>query len=400
MNRMSNEEIWKQIFKGLRSDPTIKKEVGRIQIELQRERIKKRNQGEEVLEEWFEELKKKYAKYLNTNPVFELENSKAAPPAPKAEAPKAEAPPAPAPPAPKAEAPHAAAPERVVQEGLFPVVEKPTLSTGDCFYSSIYRSLREQGLLEHLNRCKPLIILQSEREFIESIRELIAENDGGIYREIYEYLETIKKEREVYRSVLSAQGQWFARAFATGLPSYETFEQKVKAGIKRMTNWAAEIEVTIAVNRLAECGIQLRKFNTTIVEAEKYSNGMPVINLRNHGEAHWEYFSFQVPAGFTESKAYKETKKKICEEECKTYERRIDSAEKAIEGSTKEIQKMESQIEKEQIRIETNEQIIEENTPLLEECRVKCASMKGGKRKTRRKSKNSVGRRLSLKRQQ
>jgi hypothetical protein len=388
---MSQEIVWKQLFKGLRSDPTIKKEVGRIQIELQRERIKKRNQGPEVLEEWFEELKKKYAKYLNTGPpVFELENK-------GAEAPAAPAPaPAPAAPAP---APAAPAAEPVIEEGLFPVVEKPTLSTGDCFYSSIYRSLREQNLLQTFNRCYPFVIIDDEREFIQSIRRLIAENGKGVMREIYTYLQTIKDDRGVYRQVLSAQGQWFARAFATGLPTYEKFEEKVKAGIQKMTNWAAEIEVTIAANLLDACGIQLQKYNSTIVEAEKYSNGKHVINLLNHGEAHWVYFSFQVPAGFTESKAYKETKKKVCEEECKTYERRIDSAEKAIEGSTKEIQKLESQIEKEQIRIETNEQIIEESTPLLEECKKKCSTMKGGKRRTR-KSKNSVGRRLSLKRRQ
>jgi hypothetical protein len=371
---MDQDTIWLKIFKGLRSDPT-KVGVGKIQFDLQRQRAQKRKEGEEAMNAWFEELKEKYAEYLLDTPeVFQLQNAE------NKQEEKEEAP-----------APGA--------EGYFPVIQKETLATGDCFYSSIYRASQEQSLLDKLKQCYPSLQIESEGVFIPSIRNLIANNDKGVFKEIYEYLASVTKERTTYLSILQAQGQWFYRIFSKGLPStLGEFITQVKQGIQKMTNWAAEVEVTIAKQLLSACGIQIRAYNTTIVEAEKISQGIAILNLLNQGEAHWVYFSFNVPDKFTETTFYKETRQKGCIEECKQYERRIDSAEKAIEGSSKEINELEAKIAKEQARIAANEEILETSQEELEKCRRKCGLLKGGYRKSRKSKKNSGVRRLSLRR--
>jgi hypothetical protein len=71
---------------------------------------------------------------------------------------------------------------------LYKATVKPTLEQGDCFFSSIYRASKEQGLLNKINNCNPDILISNEDEFITSLRYLVANNSTDAIRSLYDFL--------------------------------------------------------------------------------------------------------------------------------------------------------------------------------------------------------------------
>ncbi len=201
------------------------------------------------------------------------------------------------------------------------VVRRLTLTTGDCFYSSIFRSAVEQGLLDQIMKCLKLSG-KTEIEFIASFRHMLAKRvkadklpkqyDERLKKEqdLYEVLydtyhekipgmtnETSKEKLTTYKQILSVSPVWFRTAFWNGLPMREKFLEIVAKGVDTMKNWVGTIEVEMTAYLLKKvCKINLVRHNTDPKTDLKSNDedGQPILHLRNLGEAHWEYYSFDL----------------------------------------------------------------------------------------------------------
>jgi hypothetical protein len=211
------------------------------------------------------------------------------------------------------------------------VVRRQTLTTGDCFYSSIFRGSVEQGILDQLMKCLKLSG-KTELEFIQSFRYMLAKRvladklpkeyderlkkEQDLYEVLYDTLhETIPGMKEektgtraknikpqeqtigTYRLVLSSSPEWFRTAFWNGLPSREDFRNIVAEEVKKMKNWVGTIEVEMTAYLLKKvCKITLVRHNSSPKKdlKSKDDGGQPILHLRNLGEAHWEYYSFDL----------------------------------------------------------------------------------------------------------
>jgi hypothetical protein len=391
------------IFKDLLIELAKKKELGvlspenykKIQLDLVKQKAKMRGKSQEEYIRWIESMRQKYideeesisypppAPSIEETPIKEVVENSVEVPEKEEEKEK----------------------EKMDPDYLkHPVIGVENLGGGDCFYSSIFRSLREANLLQKFKACQPLLDLEGdEYAFIQSLRNVVAGEveKGRVAEDVYDLLLSVVKEKGTYKQILEAQPDWFRKLYSRGLPEKNVFFKKTAEKIRIMTNWAAELEVTITSELLGLCDIEFIAHNSNISEAATHTeDGKPILHLWNQGEAHWIRFSFdEVTPEYLASEEYKELKESLCDEECKAIEIRLESAQKAIEGSEKEIktceetiQKCESSIILNTERAEKNKEIVESLSQELEECRKKCAErlLKGGtrKRRMRKVSKN------------
>jgi hypothetical protein len=280
-----------------------------------------------------------------------------------------------------------------------PVVPSETLDDGNCFYSSIYRALKEARLLEKLKRCYISLDLTTENTFIQTWRDVVAGEveKGKVAGDIYDLLLSVVKEKATYKQILEAQPDWFRKLYSRGLPEKNVFFKKTAEKVRIMNNWAAELEVTLTKELLEVCNIELVTHNSQIAEAATHTeDGKPIIHLWNQGEAHWIRFSFdEVTPEYLESGEYITLKESLCENECKSIEIRLESAQKAIEGSEKAIQTCEKEIVLHTARLEENKEKVVRLVEELDECKKKCGGeLKGGSRKVK---KNNKSKRVSRK---
>jgi hypothetical protein len=209
-----------------------------------------------------------------------------------------------------------------------PVYRRATMTTGDCFYSSIFRAAYEQGLIHKLISCLKLKS-KTEEGFIQGIRKQLAKRvpssmeDGKLKKgklprnkdtqqdiydrllEVYDSSMSIPEEEDeeedqasVYHAILVTYPQWFKTAFWAKLPSREEFEKIVADGVAEMENWAGEIEVNMTKELLQKfCNINLITHSSEIKFATAMDEeGNPNLHLKNNGEVHWEYYAFQPKA--------------------------------------------------------------------------------------------------------
>jgi hypothetical protein len=105
-----------------------------------------------------------------------------------------------------------------------------------------------------------------------------------------------KNTMGTYRQILSAFPGWFEAKFKKGLPDRNTFLREVADGIDTMENWVGTIEVEMTKYILQRvCGIVIKTYFKEIQNADPTDpEGRPILHLKNNGEAHWEYYSFDV----------------------------------------------------------------------------------------------------------
>jgi hypothetical protein len=210
------------------------------------------------------------------------------------------------------------------------IVLRETLSNGDCFFSSIFRAGVEQGFVNKIKECLKLKAT-NEKEFIQAFRNMLATrvrydrlpkstNPDGSTEDTYDVLKaTFKMEipgmveqpgktgkgilsekqlrNSTYTQVLSAFPAWFEDKFKKGIPDdKKDFLEKVAQGISTMRNWVGTIEVEMAKHILnSACKITLKTYSSELTNAEPVDEkGQPTIHLRNLGEGHWEYYSFDL----------------------------------------------------------------------------------------------------------
>jgi hypothetical protein len=193
------------------------------------------------------------------------------------------------------------------------VVIKETLEQGDCFYSSIFRSSRERGLLEKIAECLSLDS-SSEMVFVETFRNKLAdsiskgnlqythERNGNI--DTYDYLVGLTGNSGTYHQVTHSYPGWFNEEFGVGgdkLGDRDSFCQRLAAHIRQLGEWVGEIEVRIITEWLEGCNIKLEVRSNKETNLYKTSQGMDVLHLYNPSERHFEYFSFEPEVGERES---------------------------------------------------------------------------------------------------
>ena len=223
----------------------------------------------------------------------------------------------------------AVAPARLFQQPAEsePVRSAETLTSGDCFYSSIWRASGEQGVREPMLNCFAIQIppgkteKQQELMFIQTLRRILAQRirNDNLFKEVdprngrqknaYDGLQEKLAEggMDLYKETIRIFPDWFKAKFGKGLlDTKQEFLTTFAKEVETMTRWVSEIEVQMVEEMLKDiCGILLEKHNHDIPYAFRTKNGMPLLNLHNKSEYHWEFFSFNVPAGYTASSAFR-----------------------------------------------------------------------------------------------
>jgi hypothetical protein len=209
------------------------------------------------------------------------------------------------------------------KKGL-PVKAKSTLAQGDCFYSSIYRSSGEGGLLAKIQDCLGIQV-DTEDNFIEDFRGVVASKimAGDLPSEegadMFDVLVGQIRDN-LWKEVIRAYPTWFQKAFGAGLPRKERFLEKLAGLASTRQNDVSEIEVRIVEKILLECGIKVNKNNHDI------ARGIPgALNLWNQGEYHWVYFSFDVPADYEDSIEFLQKEHEDCMRGCQKIKSLLDA---------------------------------------------------------------------------
>ena len=183
---------------------------------------------------------------------------------------------------------------------VFAVKDATTKDDGNCFYSAIYRAAKEQGVLD---KFPAEIKKDTEENFIQSMRNRIAfcisngilpktkEKDG----ELDSYNALIQSDVS-YSEIIRGFPSWFRDEFPKEqIGTRPEFLARLSKIVKEDKRWVGEIEVRLTKKYLLkQIKICLLVHNSNKEELEKERNGMPVINIYNHGESHYTFFSFDV----------------------------------------------------------------------------------------------------------
>ena len=212
--------------------------------------------------------------------------------------------------------------KKIIRQILpFPVVIKETLSDGNCFFSAIFRALKERpGLLEKVSSCLKLDS-SDEIKFIQSFRNKLAEriasgnlqytNDKNGRVDTYDML--ISHNANSYKQIIEGFPDWFKSEFGepTQLGTRESFCQLYASYIRNLGEWVGEIDVRMIQEELLKCKLTMIIYKTIKKSLKRTDiNGNPMIHLYNHDERHYEYFSFYPEKPKEEEKKEEEEEKK------------------------------------------------------------------------------------------
>jgi hypothetical protein len=179
---------------------------------------------------------------------------------------------------------------------------KSTLDDGNCFYSSIYRALKNKSLLRRLINCYDSLESSNEREFIKKLRELVAKSGKRSIRNMFQHFSIENFSKNTFKQVIKYIG-----GISTVLRQYydenkfqpeyeEEFIEDIQKIIRKNKSWAGNLEVDQTEDILNPCGIYLYKFNTKNTGLNKINNDYinnpnytMSLYLINDGEVHWEY---------------------------------------------------------------------------------------------------------------
>lgn len=182
---------------------------------------------------------------------------------------------------------------------------EPTLSQGDCFYSSVYRVSKERDLLDHIKTCLKVEV-ENEDQFVITMRNLVATeikenrlisgtNHSGKKEDAYDFLSALLTglDKEDYNESITQFTTQFKRAFpySKGLGTRESFLEKMSKIAAKRQNFVSEIEVQIMINQLNKCKIKLAIHNNSTPVIKIKEGDYEVINIYNQGEGHYVYFS-------------------------------------------------------------------------------------------------------------
>jgi hypothetical protein len=192
---------------------------------------------------------------------------------------------------------------RALEQGIFsrPVRIKKTLDNGDCFYSSLYRALKERPVLFNC------VIMNlelpdnpAEEQFISAFRQKIAMNllDNAAEDDTYkEFTNMANKDKLRYDETMKSFPDWFIREFGNlgqNLGRRDDFYKRFIDHIMRPGEWVSEIEVGLATDFLNfPCNIRLIVWKEDLDLVPSQIDGKSLLWLYNPHDVHYEYFSFE-----------------------------------------------------------------------------------------------------------
>jgi hypothetical protein len=181
---------------------------------------------------------------------------------------------------------------------------RESLADGNCFYSSVYRALRErEGLLERVSTCLGLDAT-SETSFIATFRNKLADIVASGYLpsehtkngnlNAYDMLSRYIGENS-YRPIIQNYPSWFKEEFGTKgetLGDKDSFRQRLAVHIRTDGEWVGEIEVRLALAELEKCNIRVEIHKRLQKLLQLQLEGRDVIHVYNPRDVHYTYFSF------------------------------------------------------------------------------------------------------------
>ena len=191
---------------------------------------------------------------------------------------------------------------RIVKHKNFKM--KETIDDGNCFFSSIYRSMNDYGLLDKLYTCFPKLKSSSEVSFMKRLRSLIATKSTDDIKNMFVHFSTLDVDSETFEEITDSLGSIsevlneFYQENKFKKKYGKEFIKEIQKSIKTDMNWVSEIEVSSFKKILEdECNIFLKTFNNRKVAVEKIKNDIKntqegydnSVYLLNISESHWVY---------------------------------------------------------------------------------------------------------------
>ena len=179
-----------------------------------------------------------------------------------------------------------------------------TLENGNCFYSAIYRSAKNNNLLEKLFRCIHELRADTETTFIKKFREYVSINipDKIIENLFYTLMELYQDDEDSFDIAVNKIGyiKEVVKEYAKNemlVPEYlEGFISDIKKAIKKDKKYVGEIEVTFIKEILQSCDLYIKIFNSNDsaieeIQTDSISNVLynDTLYLINRGELHYVY---------------------------------------------------------------------------------------------------------------
>ena len=225
---------------------------------------------------------------------------------------------------------------------LLPVVKKNNLGGGDCFYSAIFRAATEQKILDKINGVYETIDISDEMKFIQSFRNLVAENfrrrQTVSENSDYNLYNILKDKKESYRASIDAFPRWFQKAFPTidSLGTEDAFFQRLANLAGTLGNDVGEAEAVLVRYLLHLCHIYLDICTGKTIPPQLVKitdDNYDVITLHNPGEYHYQYMSFEIPT----RKSPRQKSKNITQKKGKNKSSTINISNANRKGTTKKL---------------------------------------------------------------
>jgi len=146
-----------------------------------------------------------------------------------------------------------------------------TLENGNCFYSAIYKSAKNNNLLEKLFVCIPVLRADTETTFIKKFREYISDNIPNELLDdlFYSLMELLRKNNEEsFNIAVNKIGDIKGIVIEyvdNGLlvpDNLNDFISDIKKLIKKDKKYVGEIEVNFIKKILESCDIHIKIFNS------------------------------------------------------------------------------------------------------------------------------------------
>lgn len=185
-----------------------------------------------------------------------------------------------------------------------PVKIKPTLTNGDCFFSAIYRAAIEQNLLGPMKECHSDLEISNERDFIQSLRDIVARNSPSHVKNLYNTLrgwyEANNSNSKNSLNAIMGDTQGFDRwhkdlinkYVLVDRPNLDKFKSEFKDGLRQKGHYSADVEVGITKQIFEICNILIYTHSSEKTTLPRMRDGNNVIHVSNPGAGHYEFYSF------------------------------------------------------------------------------------------------------------
>jgi len=185
---------------------------------------------------------------------------------------------------------------------------KKTLSNGNCFYSAIYRSLKDKNLLERLYDCINDLRSTTENEFIKNFRNYLSKDKEieSQYKQLFDNIEYNLRVDKDYKKTINTilkdmgDGRKVIKRFLKNdkfKNQYRNeFINEIKENIRKDKTYVGEFEVISSSNILRnKCNIIIERFTNSKNAKSKIENdsenkkNKSIYLIIHQDNEHWEY---------------------------------------------------------------------------------------------------------------